>query len=119
MVVTFLKCGSRFVLAALLPCMESGLFSSLCNSPVAVEVRATSHHGKHLRQLVEEPDREEGDEDSHGGAGCCWENHHPLQAEAGGDRHHHPHNWCVRKEFITDSVRKNMSLSWTSLCYSF
>lgn len=76
-------------------CMESGPFSSLCNSSVAVEVRAAGHHGKHLWQPVEEPDRQEGDEDPHGGAGRGRENHHPLQAEAGGDRHHHPHNRCV------------------------
>ncbi|XP_041802066.1 ADP-ribosylation factor 3a isoform X1 [Chelmon rostratus] len=99
--------------------MESGLFSTPSNSSVAVELRAASHHGKHLWQPFEEPDRKEGDEDSHGGAGCCWENHHPLQAKAGGDRHHHPHNRCVRQEFIADSVRhNNLSLSLSSLCIS-
>lgn len=67
------------------------------NSCVAVETRATGQHGKHLWQPVKEPDRQKGDEDSDGGAGRCRENHHPLQAEAGGDRYNHPHNWCVRK----------------------
>lgn len=68
-------------------------------SSVAVEVRAVGHHGESLWQPVEEPDRQEGDADSHGGAGRCWKNHHPLQAEAGGDCYHHPHNRCVGKDY--------------------
>lgn len=98
-------------------CVWKVVFSALwCHSSVAVEVRAASHHGEHLREPVEEPDRQEGDADPHGGAGCRWENHHPLQAEAGRDRHHHPHNRCVRKEFITDSVRWNVCL-WVCPAY--
>lgn len=63
---------------------------------VAVEVRAAGRHGKHLWEPAEEPDRQKRNEDSHGGAGRCREDHHPLQAEAGRDRHHHPHNRFVR-----------------------
>lgn len=83
---------------------ECGLFSSLCDRLVAVEVRTAGRHGKHLREPVEEPDRQKGDAYSHGGAGCRRENHHPLQAEARGDCHHHPHNWYVRKDINTCSI---------------
>lgn len=84
---------------------------SLChdlasNSSVAVETRATGQHGKHLWQPVKEPDRQKGDADSDGGAGCCRENHHPLQAEAGGDSDDHPHNWCVKKKTFRTGVRR-------------
>lgn len=65
----------------------------MCDSCVAAEGRAAGRHGQHLRKPLEESDRKKGDEDSHGGAGCSWENHHPLQAEAGRDRHHHPNDW--------------------------
>lgn len=97
-VLTFYMCFT--VCFALLPPTESSPISCLCHSSFAVEVRTTGHHGKHLREPVEEPDRQEGDEDSHGGSGRCWENHHPLQAEAGGDRDHHSHDRCVSKELI-------------------
>ncbi|MEQ2157383.1 Arf GTPase arf3, partial [Goodea atripinnis] len=59
-----------------------------------------SHHGKHLWQPAEESDRQKRNEDPHGGSGRCREDNHPLQAEARGDRHHHPHNWSVRKELL-------------------
>lgn len=56
------------------------------------------HHGQHLWEPAEEPDRKEGDADPDGGAGRRREDHHPLQAEAGGDRHHHPHHRCAKRE---------------------
>lgn len=58
-------------------------------------------HGKHFWQPAQEPHRQEGDEDPHGGPGCCREDHHSVQAQAGRDRHHHSHNWCVGKQFVT------------------
>lgn len=70
-------CSLQFILSALFLCLE---IKPLSYSSVAVEVRAASHHGKHIWQPAEEPDRQERDEDSHGGAGCRWENHHPVQA---------------------------------------
>lgn len=97
------ECGSHFVLAAFAAMYGKWCFQfPPCDSSVAVEVTAASHHGKYLWEPVEEPDRQEGDEDSHGGAGCRWENHHPLQAEAWGDRHHHSHDWYVRKEILAE-----------------
>lgn len=48
--------------------------------------------GEHFWKPVKKSDREEGDEDPDGGTGRRRENHHPLQAEAGRDRHHHPHH---------------------------
>lgn len=78
------------------PCRFQGLPQPApCPRRIRPRSQRRRHHGQHLREPAEEPDWEEGDADPDGGAGRCWEDHHPLQAQTGGDRHHHPHHRWV------------------------
>lgn len=64
------------------------------------------HHGEHFREFAEESHREEGDEDLDGGSRRCRENNNPLQAQAGGNRHHHPHHWYVQSPDVWFAVHQ-------------
>lgn len=50
------------------------------------------HHGECIRQLIQRPVWQKRDENSDGGAGCCWKNDYPVQTKARRDRHHHSHH---------------------------